>query len=172
MSGWGGTALLYVAPSPFPCSLCRGGKQKGGEARHGYPRSIRETGSERKQLSQGGRDKSKSWKHKSLCSKCLSKAPIRPARPARHLFELPALPLVCNENLSLRKVLGGTFMGELPRAEGSAEGLGNLILLHQRSAAILSSSQSHQSLGQVSCHVSCFYSLFCCCCCFPFVTTG
>lgn len=59
----------------LPRSLSRDGKKKRRKARRGYSCSIREIGSESKQLPQGGRITSKSWERKSLCSKCLSVSP-------------------------------------------------------------------------------------------------
>lgn len=94
---------------------------------------------------------SKSGTCKSLCSKCLS---ISPAGESQASFLTPSS---AGDLQWKHEPQEGTRRS--PRAGGVAGGLGNLLLLQQGSAAILSSTQSHRSLGRVSCHIFCFCSL-------------
>lgn len=103
----------------LPRSLSRDGKKKKWrKARRGYSCSIREIGSESKQLPQGGRITSKSWEHKSLCSECLS---VSPDGESQAPLPAPALLQICSENLSLEGTWRGTFIGKAPVLRGLKE---------------------------------------------------
>lgn len=165
--GWVSTVPRCWTPHPFPTLWAGMGRKKGRKARRGYSCSIREIGSESKQLPQGGRITSKSWEHKSLCSECLS---VSPDGESQAPLPTPALLQICNENLSLEGTWRGTFIGKAPELRGLKEE--NLWVSWNpwKPHVLAEEISSHPFLfrGQVSCHISCFSSLFCS----PFVTAA
>lgn len=117
---WLGEHSPSVLSTPsLPCSLSRDGKKKGGKARCGYSCSIREIGSESKQLPQGGRITSKSWEHKSLCSECLS---VSPDGERQAPLPTPSSAADLQWELEPRRYLERHFYRRIPRAEGSEGG--------------------------------------------------
>lgn len=112
----GGALLLSVSHQSLPLLSVQGWKAKRNKTRWGYPCSIRETGSDSKQ---GGRNTSKSWKHKSLCSKCLS---VSSVVRARRLLKAPTPLPICNQNVNLKKVPGDTYSWETARSCGVYRG--------------------------------------------------